>query len=259
MSLVYEYSIKLCENSFDKDGLHEKKKCYKESYSYRYVIKSKYMFTINNEYTEIIFKYKGYYYLIFHSDTRKNKIDINTTKSNEKFYITFYIVRPGSYLHFNPLNKSKYKIFEEIKLNYFNSILKSPYLIESPWFTMITTDKLLYYNYFINKKIIHNTSIQKLPLYKINKLLLEQKYIIKAPYSAASDCVTYDKITNKCFIDNGIIISKPNKSYVELKCFVFKGRPLFYVIQPFHEFKPHGRTSKTIKILLTNKFKYASI
>ena len=237
--------IKTCENS--NNLLDE----YSMKYCYMYIIYSPSNFIINNINDELVFvnyfNYKDNYYLILWS---KQNIKIDFIEYKNPIYSTNFLVKTEDTYVF-----AKIKIFKKIKDVINQQYLDLTYkkydiqkqILSSVWLNVLTSNKLLYYQYFIDKNIILNTKIKKLSLEKINNY--SKDYIIKAPYSSGSFCIkTKYKLKKECFIDEGVIISKLNYSleYIELKIHTFQGKILYANV----------KNKITDKIVLNDNLKY---
>jgi len=238
--------IKVCENSNNKIDDYQLKYCY------MYIIKSKKEYEINNDNNilKIInnFKIEDNYYLILWNQKEDVKIKFNNYKS--PIYITNILIKTeDSYVI------AKNKLLKNIK-----DIMKQQYLdltykkyntyniLSSVWLNILTSNKLLYYKYFISKNIIINTKIKKLQLDKINSY--KKNYIIKAPYSSASFCIKKNnKMNIECFIDEGVIISKINKTLenIEIKIHTFRGHIIYSMIKT--KFIENLSTDNELKII----------
>jgi hypothetical protein len=219
---MIKYNFKVYECSF--------KKCddFILQYYYMYIIRAKEKFIIKDDIDisfENDFIYNGYYYLILWFKKNKNHI-ISSIKTN--YEIAHFLIKPeDSY------------VVKDVKLEELKKIIKNQYcdlknpkydiknILSTVWLNVLTSNKILYHKYFIKEGYIKNTQI-------INEKNIKnfdlKKYIIKAPYSSASKCVTmYNKLSKNCIKEEGLIVQKINKTlkFIELKLHTFNGK-IFY-------------------------------
>lgn len=215
--------IKTCENSSKIDS-------YEMKYCYIYIIKSIYNFTIQKKNIKIIsyYNYDKNYYLILWTDT--NNVNLEFLSYKEPIYITKFLVKTKDTYVFSE-NKTFTNINQIIKQQYLDlsyKIYNIKQIMSSVWLNILTSNKLLYYQYFIDLGFIQNTKINLLSLNQINNY--SDEYIIKGPYSSTSFCIKTNKpIRKECFINEGVIISKINYSlkYFEIKIHTFQGKILY--------------------------------
>lgn len=221
---VYECSIPNCDD-------------YTLQYYYFYILCSKdpiNLITDEDYVTESLFEYKDKYYLIFW--VKKNKKFIYT-KEKIKINIAYYLIKTeDSYV----IRKNTNKIFNEIVKQQYSDLSYNKYnitnILSTVWFNIITSNKILYHEFFIKEKIIKNTYITTVN--NISNINLN-KFIIKTPYSSASHCVSILKrdLPKDCYKDEGIIIQKINKSLkdIELKLHVFNGKIMYGNIKNYNK------------------------
>ncbi len=215
--------IKTCENSSNINS-------YEMKYCYMYMLKSKYDFKIKNENIKIIsyFSYNKNYYLILWTEI--NNINLEFIFYKEPIYITNFLLKTEDTYVFAK-NKKFTNINQIIKQQYLDlsyKIYNVKQIMSSVWLNVLTSNKILYHQYFIDLGFIKNTKISLLSLTEINKY--SNEYIIKAPYSSASFCIKTNKpIRKECFINEGVIVSKINYSlkYIEVKIHTFQGKILY--------------------------------
>jgi hypothetical protein len=123
------------------------------------------------------------------------------------------------------------KIKELIHLHYCdlkNQNYNIKNILSTVWLNILTSNKILYHKYFIKEGYIKNTQIIDKKNIKNFDL---KKYIIKAPYSSTSRCVTLynNKLSKKCITEEGLIVQKINKTlnYIELKLHTFNGNIIY--------------------------------
>jgi hypothetical protein len=190
------------------------------------------------------FNYKGKYYLIFWAKKEKDGLNIKHTKD---LYITHFLIKTeDSYVL--DLGGKRGKPFSDIKDLQKQQFLdlrkfmdyKAPVILSSIWLNILLSNKLLYYQYFIEQEMILNTTIKHMSISEINRSVKENKnIIIKSPYSSASGCVTiFNMMNHRCFVGEGVIVSEKNKSVrkYELKIHTFKGKILYCMVKGDKEF-----------------------
>jgi hypothetical protein len=161
--------IKVYESSTETDD-------YRLQYYYFYIMRSKDEFKIEII-PEVIITvnylfYENNYYFVFWSKKELSGLDI---KYNDDLYITYFLVKTeDSYILDVSNKKSKpFTKIEEIMENQFLDLrrfmnYKLPVILSSVWLNILTSNKLLYYRYFIENNIILNTTIENLSLNEIN-------------------------------------------------------------------------------------------
>lgn len=230
-----QYDLKVAENS------NTNIKSYVLEYYYFYVLKSAEDFTIEQDkdfVLECYFELKNFYYLIFW--TKKEKHEIKMATYTKPIYITYYLIK----------TEDSYMIGKDRVLKNINDIMHQQYLdvsykkykykqiMSSVWFNLLTSNKLLYNKYLINEGLMINSEIKNISLDKINSY--SNQYVIKAPYSSASYCVTYaTNMKKSCFIGEGVIVSKRNTAIkdVEIKIHTCYGEILFCNIKSISSFE----------------------
>lgn len=228
--------IKVFESSVNSDD-------YRLQYYYFYIISSKSNFELQINSPDIIpinyFKYKETYYLIFWA--KKDFYELNI-EHNDNLYITYLLVKTEDSYVLDVTNKGKkpFSNIENIKIQQYLDLRKFmkyrlPVILSSIWLNILASNKLLYYQYFIEKGIILNTDIKNMTFTEINDIIKTNKnLIIKTPYSSASACVTlFNKLNQNCFTGEGVIVSIKNKSIekYELKFHTFKGKILYCMVK----------------------------
>jgi hypothetical protein len=187
------------------------------------------------------FNYKNNKYIIFYPNSDMKLV------INHMCNITYFLERRvDSYILNTPDRKiNQIKIFKDIKdilyqqyLDLSCDILNTKQILSSTWFSALVSNKLLYYQYFIDNNIIINTKIKKISRDEINQRSHDHEYIIKTPYSSSSKCVTLknSKLGDYCFIDEGVIISKINKNLDsdkidDFRVHSFKGKVIYVYIK----------------------------
>lgn len=220
---VYECSIPKCDD-------------YKLQYYYFYIFRSKDKIDLIYDDDYIIesnFKYNDYFYLIFW--VKKNKKYFKTTKKID-LDIGYYLIKTeDSYM----IRKNEGKTIKDIIQQQYCDIsyikYKIPNILSTVWLNLITSNKILYQQFFIEEKIIKNSYITT---FENAKKIDTKKYVLKTPYSSASYCVTqYNRqLPKECYTEEGIIVQKINKSLkdIELKLHVFNGKIMYGNIKNYN-------------------------
>lgn len=160
-------------------------------------------------------KYNLHCFYIYKSLSFINITSDIKNKSDLKLY-RFVIKNEDSYVF------GKEKIFKNIKevinQQYIDYIKTKNKSISTVLFMKLTSNKLIYHQYFIDIGYMTNTKIERNYSNKNN--------YYKAPYSSASYCASKKKLSDRCYVNDGIIIQKSNDllKKIELKCIVINGK-----------------------------------
>lgn len=219
---------------------------YLTSYLYTYVIKTQ------NRQLELChdaviisskFHYKSYTYSIFYT-----KKDIDSTEILQKYprhtysiyiiltkHIDALVAKPVNSWPITTIFYTQSMYLKDMIDDYYNkdALLK----ISSPLLNVVTSNKLIYYQYFIDHGIITNTAIKHLSYEQILKY--SENYVIKAPYSSVEFCVHHNgnEMNPQCYIKDGVIVARKNESVqsFEVKVHTCKGRVMYVIIK--HKYK----------------------
>ena len=197
-----------------------------------YIIHKKNLNKFKKEDIQILLIVKKYAYVVFIKDY---KIDIPYIK---KFYITkdIYLISKSTITPYYNENDVYNSLYKSLYMQYLHKKIEKDNLL-STYFKSITSNKLIYTNYLIDCGLIYNTKIcyNKICYNKIPSTF--NNYVIKTPYSLSGECVFFNKINkkifinNKCLYNNGYILQKYNKSLsiTEIRVGVINGDILFVI------------------------------
>ena len=187
-----------------------------------------------------------YYYLIEDKDVKPIENDVTVIfKKKYKNKLFFFILvvddtyTDKNFIDFTYQNYDKYLIGNNKPLKNLDEVLYMQYLdkkhmdinnISTSYLMALTSNKLVYTQFLIDKGLIYNTKI-------IDNKTVQQKfqgYVLKYPYSSTEKCVFINKLKkNYCFKEEGYILQKFNDSIeqLELKCHTTNGKILYIAIR----------------------------
>jgi len=229
MKHIINYKIKTIENS------NKLINDYSNQYGYFYILRNTYQLDIDNlekKFNIVVdFKFKNHYYLIFWAFKKTNSL-ILISDNIDKLKITNYLVKTEDSYILNKLFDNINYLFDQQYLDLTYDQYNRDQILSSSLFNIITSNKIFYHHFFINKKLLLNTKILNLTEKEINNY--NSSYILKAPYSSGSSCIKINNYSFKnCFIKEGVIVSKINQLTLkyELKIHTFQGNILYCVVK----------------------------
>lgn len=226
------------------------------SYLYVYVIKTKMkQLTLNHDAVMInsIFDYNSYTFIIFYLKSDIDSSSLLYKYPRQTYKIYKFLTKHIDILVAKPSNRWPMKTILHIQSSFLKDMIDDYFSkdatvkISSPLLNVVTSNKLIYYQYFIDHGIITNTKIKHLTRQQIIKC--SKKYVVKAPYSSVELCVQHnDNVMNPhCYIADGVIVARKHESVqnFEVKIHTCKGHVMYVVIKsqlqknPLHILNSH--------------------
>jgi hypothetical protein len=197
------------------------------------------------------------YYLVFWVKKEKDHVDCTSDNAEIMHMLVktmdSYVFAPSKY--FTEIKHIKKQQYLDLTYPLYNR----EKLLSSVWLNILTSNKILYHQYFMDRGLVYDTKILS---HKDTKDIANKnpnKYVYKVPYSSASYCVRRSlPIPKACFTGEGIIVQKIAKSlnFIELKFHTFRGEILFGVIHSPILKNSRLFIDRELKIHLNSKQKY---